>query len=68
MVTQCCVCSKIEQNGEWVCQQNLPGNELVSHGYCPDCFIKALQVLNQLEEQKTVFALPGAGSLPASLC
>ncbi|WP_028579755.1 hypothetical protein [Desulfogranum japonicum] len=49
MVTLCCVCGRIEQRGEWLDTSDLADNELVSHGYCPDCFNEAIQNIDRYE-------------------
>ena len=36
MVTICCVCHRVHKGNEWV-EEPVPGGELPSHGYCPDC-------------------------------
>jgi len=36
MITVCCVCQRIKQGDSWV-EEAIPGGELPTHGYCPEC-------------------------------
>ncbi|MBN2713326.1 MAG: hypothetical protein JXR97_12975 [Planctomycetes bacterium] len=36
MIRVCCVCKRVFRAGGWI-EEDLPENELPSHGYCPDC-------------------------------
>jgi hypothetical protein len=38
----CCVCHKVERDGEWLYAPCLSENALVTHGYCPSCFAEAM--------------------------
>lgn len=42
MMRVCCVCHKVERDGSWESVACFPGNELVTHGYCPECFDEAM--------------------------
>lgn len=37
MTTQCCVCHRVQEEGEWIRQ--MAGLKPVSHTYCPDCLL-----------------------------
>ncbi len=39
MITACCACQKMKNNGIWL-KTPSPVSKIVSHGYCPDCFKK----------------------------
>lgn len=39
MIKMCCVCHRIERQGEWHRGRLLAEHEQVTHGYCPDCFV-----------------------------
>ncbi len=52
LITQCCVCGRIQTNGTWDSAdkyrpQNLPA-ERVSHGYCPVCLRQTLDAVEVL--------------------
>ena len=51
MVTICCVCHRVHKGNEWV-EEPVPGGELPSHGYCPDCFKEAMQEIAQAKKKK----------------
>jgi hypothetical protein len=38
MTKMCCVCRRVEQKGRWYRLTRSSEDELVSHGYCPECF------------------------------
>ncbi|MCX7934187.1 MAG: hypothetical protein N3A66_02885 [Planctomycetota bacterium] len=40
MVRVCCVCHRLQRDGEWV-MAPLPVDELPTHGYCPQCAANA---------------------------
>jgi hypothetical protein len=48
MMRMCCVCHKVEREGAWESVACLPENELVTHGYCPECFVEAMAEINEL--------------------
>ncbi len=38
MTRMCCVCRRVEQKGRWHRLIRSNEEELVTHGYCPECF------------------------------
>ena len=40
MTVVCCVCRRVRHNGAWV-EEEVPADELPSHGYCPECAAQA---------------------------
>ncbi len=44
----CCVCQRIEQEGEWRSALFLSVDEMVTHGYCPECFDEAMAEIEEL--------------------
>lgn len=42
MIKVCCVCKKMQSADRWV-QATLSDSEMVTHGYCPDCFEVVMQ-------------------------
>jgi hypothetical protein len=47
LTVQCCVCFKIRKGASWVTRvEAIIG--LCSHGYCPDCYHR---LLNELEQE-----------------
>ena len=48
MTRMCCQCHKVEQEGYWAQSPTLFGRqEQITHGYCPECFDKALGAIDQ---------------------
>jgi hypothetical protein len=48
ITTKCCVCHKIRtEAGQWIEQRAASEGEVFSHGYCPECFEKALEELDE---------------------
>lgn len=43
MTTQCCVCGKIRQEGQWAvpAPDSLDKGD-ITHGYCPECAAQAM--------------------------
>lgn len=39
----CCVCQRHKKNGVWVGSSSSVGEQRVSHGYCPSCYIKIMR-------------------------
>lgn len=73
MTRMCCQCHKVEQDGSWAASDRLPGwTEQVSHGYCPECYDKALVAIEQYIESKRLasvcYAMPVAMITPMRLC
>jgi len=48
MIRMCCVCHQVERDGVWVPVSFLSENELVTHGYCPQCFVGAMAEVEEL--------------------
>lgn len=48
MMRVCCVCHKVERDGAWDSVTCFPENELVTHGYCPECFDEAMAEIDGL--------------------
>lgn len=42
MTTQCCKCSRVKVDGEWIHPQGESGKR-VSHTYCPPCHAEVLR-------------------------
>lgn len=57
----CCVCQRIEQEGEWRSVLLLAEDELVTHGYCPECFEEAMAEVAELVGEWAGGALPSSG-------
>jgi len=47
MTKMCCVCRKVEEEGQWSAGRCLGENEQVTHGYCPECYAV---VMTEIEE------------------
>lgn len=46
MRTVCCICKRFKIDEEWVEQLNVDQDEFTaSHGYCPECFILAMEAV-----------------------
>ena len=48
MLTQCCVCKRIEDDGAW-----LPADEVLydaSHTYCPECAVSAREEIRAFRQ------------------
>ena len=61
MTRMCCVCNKIEQGGEWRPFRPLVAAELVTHGYCPQCFVSAMaEVEDYIGDQRISAFAAGA--------
>lgn len=52
----CCVCHKVERDGEWLYAPCVPEHALLTHGYCPACFTEAMA-----EVEETLGSMPIAG-------
>jgi len=48
MMRICCVCQRVERHGVWESVGFLSGDEPVTHGYCPDCFVEVLAEIEEL--------------------
>jgi len=53
MLTVCCVCKRTKKQETWDDYSGESTHELVSHGYCPDCFSELMTELSE--------SLPGWG-------
>ena len=52
MTKICCVCSKVEQNGDWLAGCVISTGEQLTHGYCPACYEEAMEDLCQVVNQE----------------
>ena len=57
MTTVCCICFKTKNNNAWQFQPNNRSiapydDELISHGYCPDCYKKQLKVFTHFHTRQ----------------
>lgn len=59
LTRMCCVCHKIEQEGEWLFASSLSENALLTHGYCPSCFAEAMA---EVEDALGSLPMVGMGS------
>lgn len=50
MMRVCCVCHAVERDGAWEPVAPFPENELVTHGYCPECFDEAMAEMDGVAE------------------
>jgi hypothetical protein len=57
----CCVCQRIEQEGEWRSALFLSVDEMVTHGYCPECFDEAMAAVEELMGELVSGAQPLSG-------
>jgi hypothetical protein len=57
MTRMCCVCSKVEHEGQWRFRHRPSENERVTHGYCPQCYIKVMEDINRFISDKASRAL-----------
>jgi hypothetical protein len=57
----CCVCQRIEQEGEWLSALFLSVDEMVTHGYCPECFDEAMAEVEELVGELATGARPSSG-------
>jgi len=57
----CCVCQRIEQEGEWRSALFLSVDEMVTHGYCPECFDEAMAEVEELIGEWAGGVLPSSG-------
>ena len=57
MIRMCCVCRKVEQGGRWWQRSGLSQEEFISHGYCPECFTKAMTEIQGFIEAKSFSSL-----------
>ena len=53
MLTVCCVCKRAKKQEAWADCPGESGPELISHGYCPECFSALMAELSE--------SLPGWG-------
>ena len=57
----CCVCQRIEQEGEWRSDLFLSEDQMVTHGYCPECFGEAMAEVEELMGEGVTGAQPLSG-------
>ncbi|PIE60018.1 MAG: hypothetical protein CSA32_01010 [Desulfobulbus propionicus] len=60
----CCGCDRINISGKWVYPGSCCGDDILSHGYCPECFAAIMKELTLLSERK---ALPAATGMQLSV-
>lgn len=52
MLTICCICNKTKHNSDWV-DEPLPEDTILSHGYCPQCYLKQMkEIINFFENNQ----------------
>ena len=56
MVRMCCVCRRVERHGQWGALALPVPDAVVTHGYCPECFVEAMAMI------ETVIAEHGASN------
>ncbi len=56
MVRRCCVCRRVERQGQWRSLALQVPEAVVTHGYCPEGFVEAMAMI------ETVMARQGAGN------
>ena len=56
MVRMCCVCRRVERQGQWRSLALPVPDAVVTHGYCPECFVEAMAMI------ETVIAEHGASN------
>ena len=56
MLRMCCVCHRIERQGQWRSLALPAADAVITHGYCPECFVEAMAMI------ETVIARQGAGN------
>ncbi len=61
MTRMCCICNKVEQGGQWKVCRAMPDGEPVTHGYCPDCYVKVMMEIEEFISEKGMYA-PAAAS------
>lgn len=51
MIRQCCECRRVWNEGQWVviAEEKLEGLD-VSHGYCDECFIKQMKIIQTMAQ------------------
>jgi hypothetical protein len=60
MITQCCQCRRVRQEGAWIePSESMLNNARVSHGYCPDCALVAFQAVDDDIASKEVLSKGG---------
>lgn len=58
ILRMCCVCKKIEVEGEWVGETEYPNYQEkvnkhnLTHGYCPVCLEKAKKEVEELKKNR----------------
>ena len=52
MTKVCCVCSKVEQDGDWITDCVTSAMEQFTHGYCPACFDDEMENLSRIFNRK----------------
>lgn len=56
MLRMCCVCRRIERQGQWRSLALPVADAVITHGYCPECFVEAMAMI------ETVIARQGVGN------
>ena len=52
MIKKCCVCSKVEVEGQWQSGIIALPTTRISHAYCPSCFTKAMARIKRFHPAK----------------
>jgi len=69
MLRMCCVCRRIERQGQWRTFSPPVADAVITHGYCPECFIEAMAMIetviarNDGGRNRNRQAAGGAGAL-----
>nr|MBF0223019.1 hypothetical protein [Desulfobulbaceae bacterium] len=57
MITICCSCQKVNDDGVWL-EKQFTTRKMFSHGYCPDCFIEFQVKLDKfIQAKKELFVI-----------
>jgi len=58
MTKICCVCSKVEQDGDWITVCVTTATERLTHGYCPICFDDVMDDLGRIVNTRNAVRSP----------
>ncbi len=48
MTKICCVCSKVEEDGDWITDCVTSATKRFTHGYCPACYDDVMEDLGRI--------------------
>jgi hypothetical protein len=57
VIKMCCVCHKVEADGQWSAGRCLGEKEQVTHGYCPECYAVVMTEIERFIGVKASCAL-----------